>query len=59
MVLGIESVRHYLDCMAIFLDAVEAAPWSGDDFLDTVHFAAKGSPKFAETIAPDLRRICN
>jgi hypothetical protein len=44
---------------AIFLDAVEAVPWSSEDFLDTVHFAAKGSLKFAETIAPDLRRICN
>lgn len=44
---------------ANFLDAVEAAPWSSEDFLDTVHFAAKGSLKFAETIAPDLRRICN
>jgi hypothetical protein len=44
---------------AIFLDAVQAVPWSSEDFLDTVHFAAKGSLRFAETIAPDLRRICN
>ena len=44
---------------AVFLGAVEAVPWSSEDFLDTVHFAAKGSLKFAETIAPDLRRICN
>jgi len=44
---------------AIFLDAAEAAPWSSGDFLDTVYFSAKGSVKFAETIAPDLRRICN
>jgi len=43
----------------IFLNAVEAVPWSGEDFIDTVHFAAQGSRKFAEAIAPDLRRICN
>jgi hypothetical protein len=44
---------------AVFLDAVETVPWSGEDFIDTIHFAAQGSCKFAETIAPDLRRICN
>lgn len=44
---------------AVFLDAVETIPWSGEDFIDTIHFAAQGSRKFAETIAPDLRRICN
>src|SRR5262249_35798308 len=42
-----------------FLGAVEAEAWSSSDFVDQLHFSAKGSLKFAKAISDEVRKICN
>ncbi len=46
------------DAGGIFLGGVLKLSWGDADFLDEGHFNAAGSKKLADSIAGDVRRIC-
>jgi lysophospholipase L1-like esterase len=56
--LGQDMAQAAAESGAVYLGWPLAQDWDPADFVDNVHFSARGAEKFAERLAKDVAGLC-